>query len=60
MNKITNIILTVAGCLMFVAACVVVLDTQAKHMRAYAAEHNCRWDYNNLCYTEDQKPWLFK
>lgn len=25
----------------------------------YAIEHNCRYDYNGLCYTRDQRPWLF-
>lgn len=25
----------------------------------YAKEHNCRWDYNDMCYTVEQRPWLF-
>lgn len=25
----------------------------------YAIEHNCRWDYNDMCYTIDERPWLF-
>lgn len=28
-------------------------------MDAYAAEHNCRWDYNDMCYTIEERPWLF-
>ncbi|MBO5704741.1 MAG: hypothetical protein J6R99_01865 [Alphaproteobacteria bacterium] len=26
----------------------------------FAIEHNCRWDYNDICYTREQRPWLFK
>lgn len=29
-------------------------------MRRYEIEHNCRYDYNDLCYTREQKPWLFE
>ena len=28
-------------------------------MEQYAVEHNCKWDYNDMCYTREQKPWLF-
>lgn len=28
-------------------------------MAQYAIEHNCKWDYNDMCYTREQKPWLF-
>ncbi len=26
----------------------------------YEIEHNCKYDYNDLCYTIDERPWLFK
>ena len=26
----------------------------------YEIEHNCKYDYNDLCYTREQRPWLFK
>lgn len=26
----------------------------------YEIEHNCKYDYNDLCYTRDERPWLFK
>lgn len=32
---------------------------QGQRMDSYAIEHNCRWDYNDLCYTQEQRPWLF-
>lgn len=60
MKKITNIVLAIAGVVSFIAACVVIMDVQGRKMDAYAAEHNCRWDYNDLCYTQEEKPWLFK
>lgn len=30
-----------------------------EQMDKYAIEHNCKWDYNDMCYTREQKPWLF-
>lgn len=32
------------------------LEKQAE----YAKAHNCVYDYNGLCYTESERPWLFK
>lgn len=26
----------------------------------YAREHNCVWDSNGMCYTEAERPYLFK
>jgi len=37
-----------------------LMSHQAKQMNQYAIEHNCRWDYNDMCYTREQRPWLFK
>lgn len=35
------------------------LTARHEYMVRYAHEHNCRWDYNDLCYTQEQRPWLF-
>lgn len=32
---------------------------RADYMQEYARANNCRWDYNDMCYTREQKPWLF-
>lgn len=32
--------------------------TNAK-MANYEIQHNCKYDYNGLCYTEQERPWLF-
>lgn len=37
-----------------------VVKSQADYMQRYAIEHNCRWDYNDMCYTEEERPYLFK
>lgn len=34
-------------------------ESQAKRREQYAIEHNCRWDYNDMCYTIEERPWLF-
>ena len=34
-------------------------DRAAARQEQYAIEHNCRYDYNDLCYTKEQRPWLF-
>lgn len=36
-----------------------MIKERNNYMETYAAEHNCKWDYNELCYTKEQKPWLF-
>lgn len=29
-------------------------------MAAIEEQFNCRYDYNDLCYTEAERPWLFR
>lgn len=60
MKKLVNIVLTVATILSLCAVYVVASQHQSRKMQQYAIEHNCRWDYNDMCYTKSQKPWLFK
>lgn len=36
-----------------------VMITSHNYKVTYANEHNCRWDYNDMCYTYEQRPWLF-
>lgn len=35
-------------------------EKTAARQEQFAIEHNCRWDYNDICYTKEQRPWLFK
>lgn len=58
-NTIKNIVLWFAAVLSIIALALVLLDTTAKKMDRAEQMNNCRYDYNNLCYTEEQKPWLF-
>lgn len=46
----------VLGCVYF---CAKTLDNSYAKQEQYAIEHNCRYDYNGLCYTEQERPWLF-
>lgn len=39
--------------------CVQLMKHVQADMDKYAAEHNCRWDSNDMCYTIEERPWLF-
>lgn len=60
MDKAVKIIWTIALIMSSFAFATVFVQTRARHMERYAIEHNCRYDYNDLCYTKEQKPWLFE
>lgn len=59
-EKISKFIVGVAIIMSVVASIKVLMVRQAKQMEQYAIEHNCRWDYNDMCYTQEHKPWLFE
>lgn len=40
--------------------CLLVVDNASAARTQYEQEHNCKYDYNDLCYTEAERPWLFK
>lgn len=58
-NRITKIVWGVAIFLVFLTGTTVFMANQGRRIKQYAVEHNCRWDYNDMCYTEEQRPWLF-
>lgn len=60
MNTALKIIWTIALMVSIFAFATIVTQTQSRRMAQYAVEHNCRWDYNDMCYTKEQRPWLFK
>lgn len=37
-----------------------VINHTAKYKAEYASQHDCIWDSNDMCYTIDERPWLFK
>lgn len=46
----------------FIASLVGVLyacQTREMRMNSYEVTHNCKYDTNDLCYTQEQRPWLF-
>ena len=59
LNKISDFILGVAVFMSIMAGCVCLFEYEGRKMQEYAIEHNCKWDYNDMCYTKEQKPWLF-
>lgn len=59
-EKISNFIVGLAVVMSIVAGATCVFAHQGRKMQQYAIEHNCRWDYNDMCYTREQKPWLFE
>lgn len=54
-STIVKIILLIAmlGGLMY--SC----EKSAERQEQFAVENNCKWDYNDICYTREQRPWLF-
>lgn len=60
MNRALTIIWTIALVVSSFAFATIVAQNQSRRMAQYAIEHHCRWDYNDLCYTKEQKPWLFE
>lgn len=59
LDKVTNFIIGTAVFMLILAGGVCLISRQATKMQQYAIEHNCKWDYNDMCYTKEQKPWLF-
>lgn len=59
LNKINNLIWGVALSMAVLAGVTSLMAHQGRRMEQYAVEHNCRWDYNDMCYTKAQRPWLF-
>lgn len=58
-NRIAKLIWGVAIFMTFLAGTTVLMANQGRRMEQYAVEYNCRWDYNDMCYTKEQRPWLF-
>lgn len=42
-----------------VFACMKSCEYRYQKMEQYEIAHNCKYDYNDLCYTKEQRPWLF-
>lgn len=57
--KISSFICGLAVIMTIIAGATCLFTYQGQKMEQYAIEHNCRWDYNDMCYTQQQKPWLF-
>ena len=58
-NRITKIVWGAAIFMAFLAGTTVLMVNQGRRLEQYAVEHHCRWDYNDMCYTKEQRPWLF-
>lgn len=58
-NKIARTVWGVAIFMSILAGMTCFMSYQGNRMAQYAVEHNCRWDYNDMCYTKEQRPWLF-
>lgn len=60
LEKITDYIIALAVFMAILASTICLFQHTGQHMQQYAIEHNCKWDYNDMCYTKEQKPWLFE
>ena len=59
LHKIRNIIIFLSVFACFILVIFALYNARTSQMREYEQSHNCRYDYNELCYTQEQKPWLF-
>lgn len=59
-EKISHFVCGLAVFMSVVAGMTCLFAHQGQKMQQYAIEHNCRWDYNDMCYTQEQRPWLFE
>lgn len=59
LEKVKDFIVSLAVVMSILAGGVCLISHQATKMEQYTIEHNCKWDYNDMCYTKEQKPWLF-
>lgn len=57
--KIRNVVLFLACFLSVLAIGLALISYRANKMERFEQANNCRYDYNELCYTQEQKPWLF-
>lgn len=60
LEKIKDCMAVLIVFLSIMAGITYLFQHTGQHMQEYAIEHNCKWDYNDMCYTKDQKPWLFE
>ena len=60
MKKTLNTILYALIMGSIIAGTICLYNSKNGYRARYAAEHNCRWDYNDMCYTIEEKPWLFE
>lgn len=58
-EKISHFICGVAVFMSLVAGVVVLVSHNTRQMNQYAVENDCRWS-GGFCYTESDRPWLFK
>lgn len=66
MNKYSTTIISIIKSIAFFAlvcgimyGCAIGMANSAQRDAEYAQTHNCRWDYNDMCYTRAERPWLF-
>lgn len=59
MEKLSKIVFGFSLVLLTIAGGLVAIQKTSSKMTQYEIQHNCRYDYNGLCYTEQERPWLF-
>lgn len=60
MNKLKEFLAGTVLCMIFGFVGFYMMKTSYEAQERYEIEHNCKFDYNDLCYTEEERPYLFK
>lgn len=45
--------------ILFITGFIYLIEDQCRRMEQYEIENNCKYDTNDLCYTYEERPWLF-
>ena len=59
MTKFVDFVIFIGCFLLIFAVLLFAFKVRGENMRNYELTHNCRYDYNELCYTQEERPWLF-
>lgn len=59
MEKLSKIVFCFSLVLLTIAGGLVLIQNTSSKMMQYEIQNNCKYDYNGLCYTEQERPWLF-
>lgn len=59
LRETSKFIIAAFSVILFMLIVAYILNAAHGKLDKYAETHNCRYDYNGFCYTQEERPWLF-